>query len=171
MASVFPTGLHCSSSSHTRSRHIPLLPSTVPAVLRQCQALTAASPHHQHKTLLILALLTLLHVDFGLWATMRLGKSFSALLSMSHEECRAQLLVKGRCEPQWTAYKKRHTRSHLPKAPSDMVLVHRKEKERELVSTKSCSFAPEKEETDLLFRFSCFSPSALLHCHTDKFYL
>lgn len=167
VASVFPTGLHCFCSSHTGSRHNPLLPSTVPAVLQQCQALTAVSPHHQRKTLLVPALLTLLHVDFGLWATTRLGKSFSALLSLSHEEHRAQLLAKGRCEPQWTEYKKTNAYTFL-RLPQTWCSCTGKKKKR---TTKSCSFAPEKEETGLLFGFSCFSPCALLQCHTDKFYL
>lgn len=62
-----------------------------------------------------------------------------------------------------------HALLPLPEAPSDMVFVYRKEKERGLVSTELCSFTAEKEdETVILFGFPCFSLSTLLQSSTDK---
>lgn len=49
--------------------------------------------------------------------------------------------------------------------------LYTEKKKRELVTTKSCSFAAEKEEETDVFLFPCFSLSALLQCRTDKYYL
>lgn len=77
--SVLHTGLLCALSRHTSQMLL------LPAVPQQCKALIASSPHHQRR-LFSYPSCSLCCMLFDLWATMRLGKTFSILCHMRRAE-------------------------------------------------------------------------------------